>query len=225
MNRIFSISNLKFLEIPDENSQLSYGCDQQWYNTERQQMCGCGPSVACGIIWYLSHCLGLSQSDLTTPKDKCLVLMEEVWRFMTPSTEGIPSTKMFYESVLTYAESKGLNLEYRFCNIPIDESIRPEFTIIERFIKKGLKQNAPVAFLNLCNGKEENLERWHWVTIVSLFHEGLGERAFINILDSGLIKRIDLSLWYETTTRGGGFVYFTPVHNKSQTAPPFTIDR
>jgi len=28
-------------------------------------------------------------------------------------------------------------------------------------------------------------------------------------LDEGLIKKIDLALWYRTTTLGGGFVYFT----------------
>ncbi len=36
-----------------------------------------------------------------------------------------------------------------------------------------------------------------------------GKDAFVDILDSGIIKKIDLGLWYDTTTLGGGFVYFT----------------
>jgi hypothetical protein len=66
-----------------------------------------------------------------------------------------------------------------------------------------------VAFLNLCNGSEKKLDRWHWVTLISLEYAEGGERVFADILDAGIIKRIDLALWYKTTTLGGGFVYFT----------------
>jgi hypothetical protein len=66
----------------------------------------------------------------------------------------------------------------------------------------------PVAFLNLCNGEETNLERWHWVTVISVEYEEIKQGVFLSIMDEGMIKRINLALWYETTTLGGGFVYF-----------------
>jgi len=45
------------------------------------------------------------------------------------------------------------------------------------------------------------------VTIISLeYIENKG--IYVYILDEGAIKRINLTLWYNTTTLGGGFVYF-----------------
>lgn len=214
-----SLSNLKLLTVSDEDKESYYGCSQQWYGTEKQRLCGCGPSVACGIVWYLSHYLGLSQQGFLTSKDACLKLMEEVWKFMTPSTEGIPSTTIFYENVLAYANARGLKLEPRFCDIPSNEFVRPDLKKVVNFIEGGLRQNSPIAFLNLCNGEEDNLEEWHWVTIVSLEWSGRGERALVDIYDMGLIKKTDLSLWYKTTTLGGGFVYFTPVNKISKQHP------
>jgi hypothetical protein len=77
------------------------------------------------------------------------------------------------------------------------------------FLEGALQQDSPIAFLNLCNGDEKNLQSWHWVTIIALEYSEDGNSAFIDILDEGLIKKIDLLLWYKTTTHGGGFVYFT----------------
>jgi hypothetical protein len=95
--------------------------------------------------------------------------------------------------------------------VPEDKSIRPELADLVIFIEEALLKDVPVAFLNLCNGDENNLEPWHWVTIISLDYADDENSVFVNILDGGLIKKIDLSLWYNTTTLGGGFVYFTTV--------------
>ena len=141
-------------------------------------------------------------------KEKSISFMEEIWAFVTPSTEGIPTTRMLYESVMAYAETKGLNVTYRVCDVPEKKASRPALTDVIRFLEKALLKDAPVAFLNLCNGDAANLEPWHWVTVVSLEYREDGKSAFIEILDEGLIKRIDLALWCDTTTLGGGFVYF-----------------
>jgi hypothetical protein len=74
----------------------------------------------------------------------------------------------------------------------------------------ALRNDTPVAFLNLNNGAEKQLYSWHWVTIISLEYEEDGNTAFADILDEGLIKKIDLAGWFRTTTLGGGFVSFTP---------------
>ena len=205
-----SLSNLKFLEILDEHRQSFYGCPQEWYPGEWQRLCGCGPSAASTIIWYLGHFLPPFGIDFSAKSKKnCLSLMTEVWEYVTPTEQGIPELKLFYEAVLAYAKSKGLRLEYNLCELPKDKSRRPEFFEVIDFLEQGLIQDAPIAFLNLCNGKEKNLERWHWVTIASLEEPEDGRDHFVNILDSGLIKSVNLSLWFETTKLGGGFVYFT----------------
>lgn len=142
--------------------------------------------------------------------------MEEIWKFVTPTRAGIPTTKLFYESVTAYTKTKGLDVEYRYCDLPKKKSLRPKFMDVVYFLEGALQQDSPIAFLNLCNGDEKNLEPWHWVTIISLEYSEDGESAFIDILDEGMIKKINLLLWYKTTTHGGGFVYFTASLDKRQ---------
>jgi len=46
------------------------------------------------------------------------------------------------------------------------------------------------------------------VTIVGLKTDQDNSRVFAEIFDGGKAFEIDLKLWYETTTLGGGFVFF-----------------
>ena len=134
--------------------------------------------------------------------------MEEIWTHVTPSKEGIPTTRMLYESVMAYAKIKGLNMNYGVCDVPEQQALRPKLADVVHFLDDALAKDTPIAFLNLCNGDETRLEPWHWVTVISLDYDEDGKSAFIEILDEGCIKRIDLDLWHSTTTLGGGFVYF-----------------
>ena len=78
------------------------------------------------------------------------------------------------------------------------------------FIAQGLRQDVPIAFLNLDHGAEQRLESWHWVTIAAVDYSEEAQTAQIRICDEGITKKINLKLWLETTTQGGGFVYFVP---------------
>ena len=74
------------------------------------------------------------------------------------------------------------------------------------FMEKALIGNFPVAFLNLCNGEVENLDRWHWTTIITLEYSEGYEQAYADIIDGGQIKKVDLARWYKTARLGGGLV-------------------
>lgn len=206
-----SISNPKLFKVLDEDSnEIYFGGSQEWYHTEWQRLSGCGPTTASNIIFYLNciyHHFQLKKSF--NSKKNWLAFMEEIWNYVTPTERGIPSTKMFYEKVLGYAKAKEANLKVYFCDLPEDKSQCPELSEVLSFLKSALLNDVPVAFLNLCNGDEKNLDKWHWVTIISLEYTENENNIFINILDGGIIKKIDLVLWYKTTTQGGGFVYFT----------------
>ena len=214
-----SIAGTHFLRIFDERSRESYyGCDQEWYATERQRLSGCGPTAACNLIWYLNRTLPtLRLNQSCGSKASSISFLQDIWTYVTPSAKGIPTMKMFSDAVMAYAKSKGLSLERRSCDVPEERSLRPVFAGIVNFLEEALSKDAPVAFLNLCNGEEKRLEPWHWVTIIALQWEEENSRASVDILDGGSIKSIDLSLWYNTTTLGGGFVYFTasPVQQQS----------
>jgi hypothetical protein len=86
--------------------------------------------------------------------------------------------------------------------VPEDDAHRPSFAELSNFLDDALSNDVPVAFLNLCNGGEKNLDRWHWVTVISR------EDTLARILDEGVVKIVDLALWRDTTKQGGGFVWF-----------------
>ncbi|MHC1721043.1 MAG: hypothetical protein AB9844_10350 [Clostridiaceae bacterium] len=202
---IKSIKNKDIFRVLDEKQEeIHYGCDQEWYETEWQRKAGCGPTVASNLVHYIKN----KEISACFYKDTCLSLMEEVWNFVTPARHGINTTKMFCELFLTYAREKRIDVEARICDLPKERFLRPQMPAIVRFLKEGLSEDSPVAFLNLCNGDEPNLQYWHWVTIISVEYEKTDQKALINIMDEGKIKNIDLDLWYRTTTLGGGFVYF-----------------
>ena len=94
--------------------------------------------------------------------------------------------------------------------MPEERGQRPALNEVVDFLRSGLRQDAPVAFLNLCNGEEENLHRWHWVTVVGMEYAADGSQAVLYTLDEGRKKTVDLGLWLKTTVLGGGFVYFWP---------------
>lgn len=208
---IESIANLAVFKVIDESKHKTYyGCNQAWYPTTWQRLSGCGPSAASNIFFYLTHSeSNLESEECSHSKENWVSLMKEMWKVVTPSIRGVNTLKMLYEPLLAFTKSKGVDLEHRICEVPKDKYRRPKLKEIITFLEGALKNDAPIAFLNLCNGEEKNLDRWHWVTIILLEYTEDGSSAFVNILDEGRIKRIDLALWFNTTTLGGGFVYFS----------------
>ncbi|HBE80615.1 MAG TPA: hypothetical protein DDW65_22945 [Firmicutes bacterium] len=206
-----SILNPDFFKVLDEDTrELYYGCNQEWYTTKWQRLSGCGPTVASDLILYLFY--RTRQTNLgmgLISKKNCLELMEEIWQYVTPTMHGVSNTKMFYEALFSYAEFKGFHVQYRFLDLPNKRLNRPSFSELLNFLDEAFSKDTPVAFLNLCNGDEKGLDRWHWVTIIALEYTENGDQAFADIIDDGKIKRINLALWYHTTSKAGGFVYFT----------------
>ena len=201
MNKI-SVKNPEYFEILNEmTSEKYYGCNQEWYKKPWQRMAGCGPTVASNIILYSKKSLKTTQSD-------CLLIMNEMWEHVTPKMKGVNTTNIFYNGLVSYSESNNKKLQYEAVDVPKKKDMRPSFKKVVDFISDSLKNDIPLAFLNLCNGEEKCLDKWHWVTLISMEHEEDLSKAIIEILDEGMKKNIDLLLWYNTTTIGGGFVSF-----------------
>ncbi|MCL2684593.1 MAG: hypothetical protein FWE55_05055 [Synergistaceae bacterium] len=201
-----SLSNMEAFKIIDHTTgEIFHGCSQDWFGTYWQRLSGCGPSVVTNILMYRDSTRDLSVSD----KKAIESLMEEVWKFVTPTARGIPTVEMLLERVMSYGEARGMKTLYRNCDVPREKSLRPSIEAVISFIGDSLERDVPVAFLNLCNGDERTLDDWHWVTVVEMEHRASDGHAVANILDRGRIMPVDLSLWLETTTNGGGFLYFT----------------
>jgi len=86
---------------------------------------------------------------------------------------------------------------------------RPALCDVIDFVKSGLERDLPVAFLSLDSGSERSIDRWHWITVISIDIRGAGN-ASVDFLDAGVIKHADLANWYRTTKEGGGFVIISP---------------
>lgn len=201
-----SLSDIKKFQVLDEESgQLHLGSDQEWYSGEFQRHAGCGPSVASNLIHYQGY--DGSNGQTSTKKD-FVALMEEVWHYVTPlEGRGLPSTDLFYRSLLDYTRDKALHVcRFAILDMHTPGTSCPSFSEMVRLLAAGLSCDLPVAFLCLDSGEEEALDDWHWVTVTALEYEG--ESAYIEILDNGELKRADAALWYNTTRLGGGFVYF-----------------
>lgn len=195
------LKNPEYFEILDEKDKTVYkGCSQEWYKNKWRQMAGCGPTAASNIVIY--------KNKNKINKDKAVEIMDDLWNYVTPTLKGVNTTEIFYEGFKKYAADKGINAYFKVLDIPKKTELRPACEMMVDFIEESLDNDVPVAFLNLCNGEEKTLDKWHWVTIISMEFEDDKCSSSVEILDEGMVKKIDIPLWYRTTTLGGGLVSF-----------------
>lgn len=203
----YCIKNRSFLDINDIESEngKSYGLTQEWYKDDYQVLAGCGATVAATILTYYEQCKSFKNLEI---KD-VLFKMEELWSYLLPiKGKGLNSTKLFYNGIVNYFKDRDIKIKYSYIDIDIKNKISLEEIV--NYLKIEILKDRPVAFLNLCNGEENALDKWHWVTVYEIFKENLNgkEEYFLNILDDREIKKINLSLWYNTIKNDGGFVSF-----------------
>lgn len=191
------IKNIDLMKVKD-NKNTYYGFSQKWYKDSWQKEAGCGPTVASSIINYYNQIDNFKEVEIAD----ALKIMEELWFYLLPTEYGLNSVKLFYDGIKNYYSNKEVTIDY--INVNIKD--KPSLDEIINFISKELSEDRPIAFLNLCNGEENNLDKWHWVLVVEIFEEN-GE-YFLNIIDDKKIKKINLSLWYRTITNDGGFITF-----------------
>ena len=198
----FSIMHPERLHIFDD--EITYmGAHQDWYGKLWQRRAGCGPTAASMAVSYMlqKHLL-TGPNDNLCKKEEFLKLMNELWFYVTPGYRGVNSTSIYIRGCNEYAKNHNLNMKIEYLNVLPDKRLRPSKKELSNFIENSIKNDNPVAFLNLHNGDEVNLDRWHWVLLVS-FNPDDG-RALM--YDQGVSTYINVYLWFETSIFGGGFV-------------------
>lgn len=190
-------------------AELTYGANQLWYGDGWQRRAGCGPTVSAHLLWYLSQtrpgCQALCPRD-GSRREGFLQLMEEVWQYVTPGVMGVNSTGILTHGVARFGADRGVALHCRALDVPALPQLRPSLEELEEFLTNALDRDLPVAFLNLSNGTLQNLDNWHWVTLVEYDREDHHARMY----DQSVQSRIALDTWLRTTTLGGGFVTVEP---------------
>ena len=203
-----SIQNPEHFFLRTDSQETVCGCNQDWYPTLWQRRAGCGPTTASNLLIYHQRAgqIALPQ-ELHVTADG-LRLMEEVWHYVTPTAMGVHTPGIFEQGLRNFFRQKALSVSTHSLRIPSRRHLRPSFAETVGFVRTGLSLDSPVAFLNLANGTVRQLDPWHWVTITALDEHN--EKAVeIEICDNLNCFTMDLHEWYETTSRGAGFVYLT----------------
>ncbi len=195
--------NIDRMIIKDnENNEIYYGGDQEWFSTDWQKKAGCGPTTAATMILY-------EYSKNQYDRLSFLRLMESLWNYITPTSRGVDTLERFAEGYKKYVKDQyNLFLKIFYLNIVEDINQRQSNEFIFLQLNKAVQTNHPIAFLNLHQGKEKKLYTWHWVTLVSLSYDKYNDELRGLIIDEGLLKSINLGLWLKTSQKGGGFVWF-----------------
>ncbi len=181
---------------------VMHGVNQDWFSGYWQRKAGCGPSTATNMLRYLG---GREQLPWQTQTQEDAVrLMHRAWQDVTPGVFGLNSPHRFQEGMDALLKEAGSPMRCRVLEVPQAADKRPDAQEMAAFIAEGLSNDMPVAFLNLHNGSLQNLERWHWVTLLSL--DVKGERLIATAADNGSLLRLDLGQWLASTLLGGGFV-------------------
>lgn len=204
------LQNSNIFTLYDETEQVTYqGFDQEWYSKKWHRMAGCGPTTSSQIIFYLKQHKGVFGPPLEWKrKADSLILMDALWKEVTPKMQGVHKTSILSNGVMRYAKNHGVALTTNSLPIAKNVSQRPQPSQIADFLIKSLSNDIPIAFLNKHQGDCENLEGWHWVTIIGCRWEEETNLLWATILDGGKQLDIDLTLWCRTTKLGGGFVAF-----------------
>ena len=199
-----SILRIDGLDIKSEG-KVFHGANQDWFHAYWHKKAGCGPTTAANLLRYLTDRLALPMN--AAQKEGMQKLMEWTWDFVTPGIMGLNSTALFSMGMDNLLKKINSPLRCQVFNIEGDKGERVTQEAVEQFIWTGLDADSPVAFLNLDRGALDNLENWHWVTIVGI--EKKDDKLWAVCADNGNLLRLDLTLWLKTTKRHGGFVYLS----------------
>lgn len=206
MENAVMLPGLSHLDIR-EGEHVYHGGSQEWYAEHWQRQAGCGPTNCANILWYLAQTkpgAGALCPYSAGQKSEFLRLMQDVWGFVTPGHMGLNTTELFVNGAKRYGEERGVALAAQALEIPPLQLGARNYDETAAFVEAALQKSLPVAFLNLSNGTLENLDSWHWVTLVAL----QGDRAMM--LDQGEANWIELRQWVSTSIMGGGFAVLEP---------------
>ena len=182
-----------------------FGGNQEWYTTRLQRLAGCGATTGSCIVMYEMRKHGCGVYSVKDFRQ----LMNEMWGFITPGQRGVDSVEMFATGFERYMSENAISHDDRkSLEVPQCKHKRPPKAVVFAFLKDALQNDTPIAFLNLGCGMETRLDSWHWVTITGAKYISNLDMLTVEIADEGVLKKIDLGLWLETTNMGGGFVYY-----------------
>lgn len=197
------IMNPDALTLSKPDGELQLGCDQENYKSTWQRMSGCGPTAATNLYLYSLPDIGRHRTI-----NEGIGLMDEIWHYVTPRFGGgVNNTKIFTSGLSKYLDEKEIKYTFEVVEVPQKKEQRRSVIEVRDFILASINNDLPVAFLNLHNGEEKQLDAWHWVTVVG-YEMSPNDELYLDIFDGGKLISVNLDQWYDKTKKGGGFVVY-----------------
>lgn len=210
---VYALTHPEYFSLVGPQGETYQGGNQDWFPDRWQQRAGCGPTASAAILTYLSRLhpvlspmapKGGSVADFTA-------YMEEIWSYATPGPRGLDQADNLILGCRSFALSKGCVLLGEVLEIPNREQApRPSLSVCRDFLAEALYADLPVAFLNYSSGAVDNLDSWHWVTLIAMEDPDNGKLPCL-ILDGGEQKVIDFTQWLNTSVRGGALAVLYPM--------------
>lgn len=168
------IHELPFPVVFEQDKQVGYGGDQEWYTQSFQKQAGCASVAGANIAAYYAaqypeYSALYSGSTSRFQKAEYLAGMEGMYRSMTPGLFGFPVASRFEKRFLAFAAARGVTLRSQtmYRGHTADERIR--------LVKEAIAAGDPIAFLILRHRAPELREdNWHWVTITGWIEDPQG---------------------------------------------------
>ncbi len=208
---IVSVKNPELLTITNTIDNTTYfGGDQEWYTKTWNKQAGCGPTSAANIAAYLAASeRGLKSlyPYATMDKSDFAKHMEELFLYVTPGAMGVNHVDKFTVGFDKFLKERNVQLTAKVLVTDKVPKAERKFQELAQFVKEGLTSDCPIAFLNLSKGEEKRIQGWHWITITSA--EITEDKVIAVASDEGKVIEFDLSLWFLTTRRHGGLIYYS----------------
>ncbi|HAO61960.1 MAG TPA: hypothetical protein DCQ90_08690 [Erysipelotrichaceae bacterium] len=198
-----SIKDRDALVILKPDGEFHLGLDQEFYTTKWKRLSGCGPTAASNL--YLYH---LPRLDRNRTMEEGLAIMDEIWKYVTPRFGGgVKNTKIFMDGMSAFLRDQGKSFTLDVIDVPKKKELRKPLVEVREFVRQAIDEDLPIAFLNLHNGEEKQLDAWHWVTVVGI-EMSTKDEMYLDIFDGGKLISVNLDQWYAKTKDGGGFVVY-----------------
>lgn len=200
-----SIRHPEWLQVL-KDGRHSFGYNQEWYHDEWQRVSGCGPTTATQVISYVEFRDGYLNTADSSDGEAALKRMETLWHYVRPRIGGGLYKTHWLENGLTdYIKEQNMPYEVKMISIYPFSMCRPSLQQVKEFIRRGLSEDSPVAFLNRHRGHEEALSTWHWVPIIKI--ADTADDVLCTVYDEEEERTFSLAKWLRDTMLGGGFAY------------------
>ena len=208
-------SDDSFVPIRD-GSKVYYGCNQAWLDgiSGYSADISCGVAAAANVLAYMadsdSEYDGLyPYSSLTKPN--FVNYMKSIYDHFDPAWYGDPILEEWVASLVTFSA-------WNYGKVLFDHSCSSSSskTTCANLIKQGLRNNKPVAAVNLALPYTYCVDgdcfSWHWVTITK-YYQGSNDNRWIAVSSWGERYSLDWDTYWSYAngsilSGSGGFVYF-----------------